>query len=75
MHETLPKLEGCILLNGGWVNDLELQQYVYCKKWLTLLAVRLGVVLVFPHPEAICVSLRRFIHVLSAALGLFDSLG
>jgi hypothetical protein len=41
----------------------DLPRHEHCKKWLTLLAVRLSVVLGFQYPSIICTTLRRYVHV------------
>jgi hypothetical protein len=75
MHDALSKSDAFFQSDESLVNDLNLQKNEYCRKWLTLLAVRLGVVLGFQYPEAICVTLRRFIHVRGATFGHSTSLG
>jgi hypothetical protein len=75
MRDALKLLNLSVLSDQDQPQDLSLQKHEYCRKWLTLLAVRIGVVLGFQYPEAICVTLRRYIHVRSAALRAYNSLG
>jgi hypothetical protein len=61
MYHALRMLNANIQLGQNLVSDSDLQRHGNCLRWLRLLAVRTGVLLGFQHPEAICVTLRRFI--------------
>jgi hypothetical protein len=73
MYDAIQRLDTFFLPNQSKVKEMDLQKHEHCWKWLTLLVVRIGVVLGFQYPEAICITLRRFIHVRVEALNFFKS--
>jgi predicted RNA-binding Zn-ribbon protein involved in translation (DUF1610 family) len=70
MYDNLLRCKACTLPHQTQFEKSDLEKHEYCRKWLTLLAVRIGVVLGFQYPEAICTTLRRFTHVQKITVGL-----
>ena len=65
MRDALQQLETANLPYSHQVRfcEQELQRHEYCRKWLTLLAVRISVILGFQYPHIICTTLGRYVHV------------